>query len=317
MANRKSKNGKANNNGKKRGGNANNTGPQGGPRRVRTLGDASSYLRMLRDPCSAQLVRAPYTGTSSAYLVRTVNTYVPSGPQVPYMDYVYEVTPWNFPNPLISGGAPSGTSFTLSNNVALSNFVTNPNVVRTYRPIAACLRWVPSGPIGARAGVVGMGYSPARTYESGLTVNALQVLGTTMKQDANGSVDHNIVWLPSFGDERFGGNGETNILGAGSMQLVLSGIDTVDNGTGVSNNLAGYIEVTVVWEWEPISSSQMGVVPSAASATRFTLQDVLSRIPDVGSFVLGKAADMAGRLAYQYAAGASSRRGPGMARLQM
>lgn len=278
----------------------------------------SDYLRLLADPCRAPLVRAPYAGTGSGYLVRTVNTYRPYAiGNFLNLDVVAEFTPWNFPTPLTAFAVNNGTAGTLQ-SVLLNNFVTNNAVVRTYRPVAACLKWVPTGPISSRAGVVGRGYAPSKVLQVTAGGVAVNYLSGTMVQDPNGSVPHEVTWLPSFGDERFGGNGDANIAGAGSCQLVLLGVDAFYDGTA-NTYPNGYVEMTVVWEWEPelgvSSATPSGITPSTAPMSPYTLQQVLSGIRDVGRFVLGAAAEAT--MAYQYAVGARQVRGSSMPRLTM
>ncbi len=286
----------------------------GGKRRGRGVGAGGmgDYMRLLTDPCAGPITRPPYTGSGSSYLVRTTNFYQPqlSGP-LSNVDIVLEFTPWNAPAMLLTGSAAPGSDPTIS-SFNLSSFITNTTFVQTYRPVAACAKWVPSGAIAQRAGQVGLGYSASRTYSNGAVVSGFDALSRCMKVDPNGSVAHEINWLPSFGDERFGGNGEANIAGAGSCQIVLKGVDTVTLGSNVAPN--GYFEFTVVWEWEPaLGGTSTNIVPSVIPPTRVTLQDVLSGIRDVGS-VLFRHAGLA-RSAYQYAVGASAMRGPAMLEL--
>lgn len=268
------------------------------------------YLRLLGDPCSGPITRAPYTGSGSSYLVRTTQIYQPQvGTGSGIVDVVLEFTPWNTPNVFTTASTTTGGTMVLS-PYNVDCFVTNQAVVYAYRPIAACMKFVPTGPISTRQGQLGMSYSPSKTYLASTNLTARSALAACMRKDAIGSVAHEANWLPSFGDERFGGNSEANIVGAGSIQMVVLGADTASNGY-----LNGYFEATVVWEWEPAIHDSSGIpasglVPSTMPPTATTLQSVLSSIKDIGRFVFN-GVGMA-RAAYQYAAGNGGRNGGSM-----
>ncbi len=243
--------------------------------------------------------------------MRTTNFYQPQVTgTVANMDVVVEFTPWNAPAMLLTGSAATGGTVTVG-SFSLNNFITNAAFVQTYRPVAACAKWVSSSPISTRSGQVGMSYSASRTYANGGTVTAFDGLSRSMRVDTNGAVCHECNWLPSFADERFAGNGEANISGAGSVQMVLKGVDTV----AVSGNSApnGYFEFTVVWEWEPAlgnTGTNSNVVPSVTAPTQATLQQVLASVRDMTGLIF-RGVGMA-RSAYQYAVGSSYDRGPGL-----
>lgn len=289
---------------------------RGGGGRASRMGSGGmgDYIRLLSDPCGGPITRPPYTGTGSSYLVRTTNFYQPqTSGNVSSMDVVLEFTPWNAPAMLLTGSANTGDSITVT-SFSLQNFVTIAAFVQTYRPVAACAKWVSSSPIAARAGQVGMSYSASRTYAPGNVVTAFDGLSRSMRVDSNGAVCHECNWLPSFGDERFGGNGEANISGAGSVQMVLKGVDTVAVGGNSAPN--GYFEFTVVWEWEPSlgnTGTNNNVVPSVMPPTRASLQQVLASVRDMTGLIF-RNIGMA-RAAYQYAVGSSYERGPGMLEL--
>lgn len=246
--------------------------------RNRFNSDAAAYYRLLRDPCNAPLVPAPYAGIGSSLLVRTTNYYQPStgGGAGNPLDFAYEFTPWNFPTALVGGCSLPGTAITPA-NVNLQNFVTDSNIVKTYRPIAACLKWLPSGAISTRSGIIGMSYAPAKELGAGSILSAGDYLESSQRVLSNGADAHEVVWLPSFSDERFGAINEANITGAGSILICGLGVDAL---AGV---VKGLIEVTVVWEWVPVTGA--GLTPALNTPSSTTLQQVLAVIKDVGAFV--------------------------------
>lgn len=238
----------------------------------------NDYMKLLSDPCNAKLVPAVYAGMGSSLLVRTTDYYkFPSDGSgvAANQNFIFEFTPWNYPT-CVQAGTNGTNSVTISQQTPfLTNFVTA-STVRAYRPIACCVKWIPTGPTSGRSGVIGMAYNPSRTQTAGpVTVTA--TLPLCNKVDSNGSTQHEILWLPSFGDERFGANGEVNITGAGSVLVVGEDVDGYD---GLAN---GLIECTVVWEWIPESGRSISSSVAAPAAT--TLQQVLSAIKDVNSFV--------------------------------
>jgi len=262
-----------------------------------------AYRALLEDPCAAPMVHAPFAGMGSSYLVRTVNALQPSITSIAAsgtMDLFLEFTPWNLPAMACFGSAYPGGTMTATNG-SLSNFVTSA-LVKSYRPVAACLKWVPSGNIAGRSGIIGLSYSPEKTTTPGVANYGISMISSTMHQAPNGSESHEVRWLPSFEDARFGSSAETNVVGAGSCMLVALNVDYTGNGSaGICN---GFIEMTVVWEWEPaIGTANVpnGVVPSLSTPAKFTLNDVLGSIGDVGNFVVHTARRAA--VAYDWATG--------------
>lgn len=277
--------------------------------------DLAGYYKLLADPCGGALVRAPYVGIGSGLVVRTRQMYAPellgATDALTSMDFAYEVTPFNAPTAATYGGNYSGGGLTLQ-PLFDNCFVTNTSVVKGFRPIACCVKWVPNGPIASRRGTIGYGYSPCKTVNSGDTYNSRELLSGCAITAANGSAVHETKWLPSFEDERFGSVIETDINGAGSVLYVGVNVDCTSTGSGSSWVVVpnGYLEVTTVWEWEPATGKASRLVPATSPPSRSTLNEVLSRIGDIGRFVYGSVDTVAA--AYQYAAGGVSRVPPGM-----
>lgn len=267
----------------------------------------AGYLGQLSDPCNSNMVHAPYSGAGSAYLMRTVDQIQPFAglTETSVGDFVYEITPWNTPSLATGCMAATGGSATIA-TVTSSNFITTASVVKAYRPIAACVKWVPTGAIAARSGAIGMSYSNSKTMPAiGGVISPGSLLRSCQEIATNGTVAHEAVWLPSFADQRMGNNSDANTSGAGSLLVVGLGVDTKSNG--VNSMASGYLEVTVVWEWEPYIYGS-GAVASLAPTPGYTLEMALSKIKDVGKFVF-QHVRMAQQL-YANAAGGRYLRGP-------
>jgi hypothetical protein len=280
-----------------------------------------AWLRLLRDPCGGSIVSAPYEGAGSGYFVRTVNVLpitvggLSSAPTT--LDFAVEATPYNMNTPFTGASQVNGTAFTFAATSAV-NFITNSSVVKSFRCVAACFKWVPIGPISVRSGVIGRVYSPAKTYAAGDSTTGSVVLTSLPHQEANGSVIHEVRWLPSFNDERFSATAEANVNGVGSMTI--SGVNIDCTATGVSPNIiataSGYLELTCAWEWEPHVAGGNGISASATVAMNGTVRDTLSAIRNLGDFLYGNGpAIMA--TGYSLAAGVSRMtRGPSMPRVR-
>jgi len=262
------------------------------------------------------MVASPFAGMGSSYVVRTVTTMIPWAADTTVgavgMDFIAEFTPWNAPSFLQFGGVKQGGASITTFSGSYTSFISG-TAVKSFRPVAACLKFIPSGTIAGRSGVIGLGYSPNKIYQGSTIYVPSQAMTMTLAQHPTGAVPHEAVWLPSFEDARFGTQLESNVNGVGSVQIVGLNVDATGSGTQITAN--GYLEMTVVWEWEPavaVSGQSNGVVPSLHTPTRTTLNDVLSTIGDAGRFVLQHAGGAMAAGAYQYAQGVAHRRRPGM-----
>lgn len=266
---------------------------------------ASRYLNLLRDPCGGELISPPYAGTDAGYIVRTTDilTFSATGAGMTVgsavaCNAVVAYSPLNVTGnttnaawigaaqapggsgtPIISGAIAGGF---LNTNV--QNFITTTATVIRYRPVACCLKWVPIGAYAARAGVVGLSYIPGTPYQGAVSLPSYQApLAASQHTSPNGSEQHEVRWLPTASDETwtFAGNG-SQIVGAGTVQLTLNGVDGVATSATVAVP-SGYIEATTVWEWIPNESQGLTLNPRVP--VPFTTQGLLSNIRDLGSFL--------------------------------
>jgi hypothetical protein len=284
---------------------------------------AQRWLQLLRDPCAGNLVQPCYTGTDAGYLVRTTDnislsatgaglavgaTYACSA----FMSY----SPTAMCNiglgnqadlcgAYAPGGADPVTVLSAGEvNAAITtypmNFINGTNSpVYRFRPVAACLRWVPTGPYGTRSGVVSLGYSAGNMFNRASTVFYTNVQSLMQHYAPNGSEPHEVRWLPTIVDERFTTN-DASPVGGGTIGLMLRGVDGVAaSATAVSIN--GFVEVTTVWEWTPAPGSGLVLAPKLPPP--YTTQDVISGIRDLGSFLFEGAGSVAYGLGQRLAAG--------------
>lgn len=249
----------------------------------------SNWDRLLRDPCGAQLAHPCYTGCDSGYLIRVSDFITPSNTNpgaasvgsVLFSDFTLQWTPYNL-------ATNSGYIYATSNSVTplqngFANFVSNSGTVKRYRPVASCLKWIPSGAYSTRAGVVGAGYSPGQVIlSSDTSVVAQPMLATCQLVVPNGSRAHEVRWLPTEVDETFTTQLAGNNSGAGSVFMVLKGVDGIVTAANVVT-MNGYFEMTTTYEWIPNQLNSVTVAPRAPLP--YTSQQLLSTIMDMGSYL--------------------------------
>ncbi len=255
-----------------------------------------AYLRMLADPCGSALVRAPYTGTDSGYLIRTRSTFAPSAGTSTGSTNSYMIQ-WTPAGAATNGFVYRSFGATSYATLSQSDFLTSGAVAKA-RPVASCLKWVPTGPVTSRQGVVGMLYSTGSVVTSGATCAGTlnDMLNTCNVLASNGSVPHEVKWLPTIADEVYT-NPSVSVateVSGGTVAIVLSGVDST---SGVPN---GYIEATTIYEWVP--AANQGGAPSVAPASPYTVKDAISKIGDLGQFLFGDSQSAVGG-ALQRAAG--------------
>lgn len=260
----------------------------------RSLAYADKVLRLYRDPCRADLVYPPYEGTDAGYLVRTVDIVQPS--VAPYVDgvltgdYYLSWSPWNYgtTSGYIVGGSTANGPFPTVSFPGPGNFI-NSAVVRTYRPVAACLEWVPTDQVLTRSGTVSMGYVPSVpvdvSYPSAVNTIA-KILPLCLNTATNGfDKNYSINWLPSMNDERFTTSAGT-IGGVGTVFCALQGVQLEKvSVVGENATLRGFFRVTTVWEWTPEFNN--GIVVDPRTPSGWSVAEVLARAGDIKGLLLG------------------------------
>jgi len=252
------------------------------------------YDRMIRDPCAAAPARAPYQGTDSGYLARTVDSFTVSWTAgastvgtIVAGDVIFQLSPRLFLASTVgpqAGGALAGSTITVANlNPPASNFVYT--TAQKWRAVAACLKWVPTGPHGTRAGVVSLGYSPSLQIGGGSTQTANSIRSSAMETAPNGSIAHEVRWLPAAADQNWGGAG-SNSSDDQAGAVVFASLSNIDSQYTTTTNIValGYFECTVIWEWAPATAGSLTVMPVPPPA--FTINEHQSTIGSMGDYLL-------------------------------
>lgn len=251
----------------------------------RTLdGYAMAYRRLLADPCNAPMVPAVGYGPTSGLLVRQRYIVQPEyGQSVSNRDFVAVFSPAKGTLRHQSAGANAWQEVDLETGLLAST------VCRAYRPVAACVKWVPNGSIMNRSGLLSAGYVldevDSTTNVTGANVANWQTLCTRTDSNTGMAKEMEARWLPSGPEDlEFRSRGVTYNADTGTVLIVGRGIDYVSGATSYAN---GILEVTVVWEWLPNSGA--GIVSPVQSGSSSTLQAVLGSIGNLAHFALESA----------------------------
>nr|WPR18274.1 MAG: hypothetical protein [Chemarfal virus 123] len=268
---------------------------------------AMAWKHLLTDPCTADLAYPCYSGTDAGYLIRTVDQIQPalSGTytvgQAMFADVCVSYTPSNV-------SATTGTQIAINNvgsplafsSTGSTNFITASGCVKGYRPVAACLKFIPIGPISGRSGEVGMGYIndtfPATASGAAAFMAMAQLKAST------GGINHEVNWLPCAQDETFTTLTTTIDAGAGTVFTVLRGVDATAVSTAYAN-VNGYIEATTIWEWTPTPINAVAVDPR--TPVGITSQSVLASFGDIKNALFAQAHGAATRIGGMMARGAA------------
>jgi len=250
-----------------------------------------AWLALLADPCSAPLSRPCYTGTDAGYLIRTTDVFAPTisvtagANSVIPVDYAFQYTPWSLSTTTgaVIAGALKGANLTVYSNLGFTNFISASGAVRTFRPVASCLKWVPDGPYSTRQGSIGLLSLPTVTISTTTPATSLNTfLASCPSVSSHGSNTHEVRWVPTQEDETFTTVGISNKPGLGTISIFFSGVDATMNGAGNLASLNGRLEVVTVWEWQPAYTQD--VTQNLVSPSPFTSQQVLSNIKDMAAF---------------------------------
>lgn len=241
---------------------------------------ATMYRALLRDPCNGPMVPAVGPGPASGLLVRQryyVNISVGTPQSV--SDFVCVFQP-----------AKGILRYRVSTNNQwiekdLETGILASNLCRAYRPVAACMKWIPTGPVMERSGLISTGYvldEVDTTTAVSTDVERWMTLCTkTVSNTGNGSIPE-VRWIPSGPEDvEFRTQNVTYNADTGTSLLVGRSIDFASGTISYCN---GTIEVTVVWEWVPHAGS--GVVAPIQAGSRNTMQQVLGSVGNLMSFVL-------------------------------
>lgn len=254
---------------------------------VYSLGGDMSYVRKMvnlwADPCNAEMVHPPYAGTTTGYLMRSVDIITPSvsgivsglGVQVP-LDFVLQWTPSNYSSTtgFVSGGNLTGGGITLAATGG-STFVVDSSSVRAFRPVASCLEFIPTGAIGTRSGAIHFISATSTGFASGTGVTMAQLAAQAQVTRPNAADHYEVKWLPTSLDEELETKAELSHQGCGTVSIMLSSVDGI--GTGPSTaKVHGFFRVTTVWEWTPTIVG--GIIPDIRKPPGWNTQQILSQV---------------------------------------
>jgi hypothetical protein len=258
------------------------------PRQTLSSLAASKWRNLLRDPCGAEMAPPCYAGADTGYLIRTVDMIHPIGTgsgftaagSPYYLDASFQYTPFN-------ASASSGLlnylpGTTAMNPTGTQNFITSTGAAKRYRPVAACMKFIPTGPYGARGGMVGSAYSAGQVEVFPDTFTPISMIPECQHVCPLGSEPHEVRWLPTAVDENFTNVNMTSNTGAGTINMILIGADWAYN-SATQVTLNGYLELSTVWEWIPANLSGVNIAPRSPSP--YTSQQILATIGDMGKFL--------------------------------
>lgn len=249
-----------------------------------------AYRQLLLDPCNAPLVAPCAGGTGTGLYVRIKKYYTPSFTIPTPVNPLTAMTVGLRLNPYTSGVTEltsyGGLAFTGTSSLLEAGTFLEADYVSSYRITAACVRWVPSGPIMERQGVVHTGYTPQNFAASGKFPNNVKPICS--RSVTNGSEMHEAVWIPSHVDElefkdRVTSGTAPDNQGATSF-IMVENVDLVESSAPLGESRytpKGYFEVTYVAEWAPDVTS--GLTSPSTISSGGTFASVIKTFKDLGA----------------------------------
>lgn len=255
-----------------------------------------AWDQLLRDPCAANLVSPCYGGTDAGYLVRTTDYFDPnitttvSGTtgQATTANLALQWCPHQFSaaSGLVWSGDVSSAPLPAMQHTGFSTFVGSASIVKRFRPVASCLKFIPTGEFAKRSGVIGLGYNPGMILENGELKTVNQVMQLSQHVGPVGEEPHEVRWLPTSTDENFveHGGAATSISNTtgGAVFASLRNVHAIYTAANTIK-IQGFFEITTVWEWVPDAGWGLAAAPKAPLP--YTSQQVLSTIGDLGAYI--------------------------------
>lgn len=254
---------------------------------------AMDYRRLLADPCGGPLVSAvglgPTTGLLSRqkYVVPVEFLNVASDAASPSGDFVAVLSLVNGVLRISSNasGAP-GTGYLVSTD--LKTGILQSGVCHSYRPVAGCIRWVPSGNISTRSGTVSTGYVGDKVDCVATTAKDIyEHMTLCQKMESNTGTGEMIEarWIPSSPDDLdFKSRNITYSFDNGNVIMACRGIDKTTSANPNYTYANGFFEVTAIWEWIPTPYS--GIVSTVQAGSTNNLNQILASLGDLTRFVV-------------------------------
>lgn len=258
---------------------------------------ATKWLRLIRDPCGADLTVPCYAGTGEGYLIRSKDIISIPATAV---DGLYEFTPSaNYTTNLRYGWSDTvGGALGTASAINVCSFLAS-TVVGRFRPAAACIKVFYIGTELERKGQVGLNLSAGSTLLTGELINTsapgvLPSCGLVERTPAKimevkwAPTEQDSHWIPST-DESY----PLSPQAGNSLTVAFSGVP--------AGSLR--LEVTTVWEWQPAEELTAGLVTSAKGpASRNHINEILYALGEIGKFAYGYAVPRVPQLAQAMAA---------------
>lgn len=255
---------------------------------VQTLDQpARAWLKLLNDPCGADLVRPCYSGTGAGYVGRQRLLIAPNATA---NDFILEFTPCMGMDQIIrtSWATPTGSGFGTATVTSIGGLAANPAIVGRVRCVAACVKVIYLGAESARKGMVSMWLTQGSSLGSGevITGNAYDWAGSAAYTRRMGEVVHECKWAPGPGDEHFrsvpgGEEIPTNGAAGSSVCAVIAGAEPG----------SFYLELIFVYEWQPSKEvyGSRQIASMTAPASRNPPSEILRALGDMGKWAIGQA----------------------------
>lgn len=241
---------------------------------------AIKWLRLLGDPCGADLTSPCYGGSGTGYFARQVQTYAPPSNAV---DYLFEFTPSYNNLEIARFGYSTTPGGALGTATALPLFgLVSSTAVGRRRCIAACVRVQYLGTELERSGLVSSVCLPgAELLTSEVITGAATDWSNSMNHCNRLGESFEYRWAPGEGDQEWLANSYgdlkvTNPTIGNSLQVLLR---SVPEGTVE-------LHLTTCWEWVP--AQEGGGLPWAPGAARapppVPFQTAMSAMGDLGKW---------------------------------
>lgn len=239
---------------------------------------SSKYLRLLSDPCGAELVNSTFEGTNGTYLLRTRQFFNLGA----FQDLLFQFCPsaGGHATQFSCGSVLTGGALGLPATSPLPSFLTG-SIVGSFRCIAACVRPHYIGTELDRKGIVGLSIVTGQQINNTLLSNPLgSYIAGSQRLARFGSENHEVRWCPNESDADFQSvtNPGTITTGTSTGNAILVAVQGCPAST-----LS--VEINGCWEWTPDMNTNPGL-PNVVSAPKSTatLNTTLSKIQNLVEF---------------------------------
>lgn len=266
---------------------------------------AMDYRSLVLDPCNGPLIGPVGAGVGTGLFARYKKIITPTiDADTNTFEAVAQIDPLNHVIKVGVAATPSAT-FTVT-DYSTDVGILAPAVAQGYRIIASCIKWVPTGSLLYRKGIVRSIASPEGV---GVASGNMDNISTLASHSAfNGSEDHEVVYFPSEHDLPFLNPADViNTQSGTTIAVAVSGIDCTYAGLPSGTTAAsGYFEVTWVAEWMPARGTNMSTAP--LPPTSVTLAQLYDTIKPFASAAVNMGVRMALLRAQGYMARAAAAR---------